>query len=1020
MNSRSIQLNRNNPKQMYQLRDQKQTEEYNKLNKIQQVTDFFKNKKFLDLSIDFDKKIEDEIPISEQFTSDQMDYYKNLPSKPLQSVGEVNLVHLLTEDKLQMILEFLSKKKAVSKQAFFDNVLEILGNTEKNFELQLNVYDMIDLEDSGYIRQANFVDFLFEQGQSKTVKSGYFNFDIKKELKIRCLKLIVYEQIGLIGIQEKYTFKFYQIRYSNYTTIGIINLSKDIKVTLSVYLPDFQEILIALSDKTFGFIDRKDYQLKRMFKQNESIVDIQYALQIKTLLTQSISGRIEAWNMEEYFSPVMKLIAERGQINFRMILAEIPGQDERIFSTCTSFQWIENLKLLLLGCRDSIIYVFNLGLNQDLKPKINLKGHKKPIKNMRFSNRTKYVYSAAGDNLILVHNPFVETPITCINVFKDTDKIITDIRIPDKNNVVIGITEDGQVLIWDMLTYAKLSSKNFGGKKSELVVFEGKSLIATGGFTVSFIEYSQQHGIQKIHQSAFLYTHKYNMLYLGMKNKIVSLNALTMKSINQKPLEEFDKIMKMEFNKNEKQIVCASYNGKIIILHAFTFEILLTHDTLEENFLNLLFYEKQNFIIEVFHDRVRFINYDLRRHHYEISSEMPFENNNIKCFDLVHNVFLFGFANGLIIYSKLRPAGLSTISFKIGVDSQVNFGRIIYEDGAIFVGDGCGGCYYIRLSQKAGADDNLLNLFKFEAFFINLNEAYNIYSNNIGSQKLTYVTNLIYIYDKDNAKTNFYVSDNKGHLYCFTFDVLHEEKVEPLQLSYIKTNGIRFNEEALEQSYNEEVELALATAQPVKPILKRLSKYKIRFMVILEKRDLLVITKGKSIKIWNLALAIYDPSGKVKASPKRPLTIEMETSGIQAKPVHWFKIKQEDFDNLVTPSQNPDLHLQNGDPKDIKNYNTVQLNALHDDMKNLIGELVKIDQMIPKNNYICGSSRAQSRGPVGGSVDRKNSRIQTGTGNGNKGVKPRIDTGLRVNKVKNNGFRIKAGTANGTRKNKNL
>ena len=53
------------------------------------------------------------------------------------------------------------------------------------------------------------MDFLFEQGISKAVKSGYFNFENRKEIKIRSMKIIVYEHIGVIGVQEKYTFKYF-------------------------------------------------------------------------------------------------------------------------------------------------------------------------------------------------------------------------------------------------------------------------------------------------------------------------------------------------------------------------------------------------------------------------------------------------------------------------------------------------------------------------------------------------------------------------------------------------------------------------------------------------------------------------------------------------------------------------------------------------------------------------------------------------------------------------------------------
>jgi hypothetical protein len=70
------------------------------------------------------------------------------------------------------------------------------------------------------------------------------------------MKVIVYEQIGLIGIQEKYTYKYYMIRINNYSTIGIVDIPKGIQILYSLYLANYSEIILVLSDKSFAFIDR--------------------------------------------------------------------------------------------------------------------------------------------------------------------------------------------------------------------------------------------------------------------------------------------------------------------------------------------------------------------------------------------------------------------------------------------------------------------------------------------------------------------------------------------------------------------------------------------------------------------------------------------------------------------------------------------------------------------------------------------------------------------------------------------
>ena len=147
-----------------------------------------------------------------------------------KSVGDVNLVQALTEDKLNDIFKLLSKKTTISKQDFLNKTIKILGHNNYNMDILEGAYEMVDLDDLGEIKLSTFVDFLFEQGISKPVKYDFFNFEQRKELKIRTMKIMIYEKINIIGVQEKYTFKYYLIKLNNFETMGIINIPKDVKV----------------------------------------------------------------------------------------------------------------------------------------------------------------------------------------------------------------------------------------------------------------------------------------------------------------------------------------------------------------------------------------------------------------------------------------------------------------------------------------------------------------------------------------------------------------------------------------------------------------------------------------------------------------------------------------------------------------------------------------------------------------------------------------------------------------------
>ena len=113
-----------------------------------------------------------------------------------------------------------------------------------------------------------------------------------------------------------------------------------------------------------------------------------------------------------------------------------------------------------------------------------------------------------------------------------------------------------------MSNLVKVCLKNFS-LKSQLTLFDTKPFLITGGASVIISEYGTQINKEKIYLSTLLYSHKYNILYVAMKFKICSINAISWKQINTRSLTGVDKVINMEFSQNEKHIVCASFNGKI-------------------------------------------------------------------------------------------------------------------------------------------------------------------------------------------------------------------------------------------------------------------------------------------------------------------------------------------------------------------------------------------------------------------------------------------------------------------------
>ena len=80
------------------------------------------------------------------------------------------------------------------------------------------------------------------------------------------------------------------------------------------------------------------------------------------------------------------------------------------------------------------------------------------------------------------------------------------------------------------------------------------------------------------------------VFFTSLKNSLTALKEQVIRKwevINNRLFKDVDKITIIKSNQNEKILILGTYNGKIYIIHAFTFEILLTGKSLEENFIHL-------------------------------------------------------------------------------------------------------------------------------------------------------------------------------------------------------------------------------------------------------------------------------------------------------------------------------------------------------------------------------------------------------------------------------------------------
>ena len=170
--------------------------------------------------------------------------------------------------------------------------------------------------------------------------------------------------------------------------------------------------------------------------------------------------------MSEYFSPNLKKVDKKGQLNHRMLYKKLDGFNKEIFTKCSSILWIEEENVILLGNNDCFIYVYILNQALELVPKLALTPFTKPIKNMRYCSRTKHVITISNDNVLAIWNKNVKNPLSSFSCFKDLHFMIRNVFAPDKNNIVVGTSDDGHVVVWDLLNFSRVCTRTFGPKSN--------------------------------------------------------------------------------------------------------------------------------------------------------------------------------------------------------------------------------------------------------------------------------------------------------------------------------------------------------------------------------------------------------------------------------------------------------------------------------------------------------------------------------------------------------------------------
>lgn len=113
-------------------------------------------------------------------------------------------------------------------------------------------------------------------------------------------------------------------------------------------------------------------------------------------------------------------------------------------SDLTCFDYLHSLEILITGCNDSLVRLYEVRTN-GLKMNKELDGHYKGIKGIAVSENYKIIVSCSFDFDVLVWNAYLEHPIARL---EGHEAPLMSVYCPKKHDIIISLDSKTVLKIW--------------------------------------------------------------------------------------------------------------------------------------------------------------------------------------------------------------------------------------------------------------------------------------------------------------------------------------------------------------------------------------------------------------------------------------------------------------------------------------------------------------------------------------------------------------------------------------------
>lgn len=215
-------------------------------------------------------------------------------------------------------------------------------------------------------------------------------------------------------------------------------------------------------------------------------------------------------------------------------------------------------------------------------------GHSRPVKELFYSNKFKYLYSYSFDNTVMVWNPFVRRAIVSLKIDNEAKGVIKKVSFPNRQSTFCCLTDKNNMVFWDLNSFSKIGMKIYN-ETVKVDLIGSQPFIFEAGFSTKIFEYKELNIIEEVRVDNICVSNMHNLVVLALKNKIALVSLKNFNLLHQNEFEEINQIQCLKLSKNQKILYMTCDNKKLLIVNLFTSEILFELNERLESYFSINF-----------------------------------------------------------------------------------------------------------------------------------------------------------------------------------------------------------------------------------------------------------------------------------------------------------------------------------------------------------------------------------------------------------------------------------------------